>query len=78
MLDALLIVLVAAAALACPVMMLLGRRGIGPGCAMLGCKPRHGEDTLEALRARQRELARQIDRLEARRREEEPVAANRA
>ena len=56
----------------------LGRRGIGPGCAMLRFRPRRNEYTLQALRARQRELARQIDRLEARRREGQSIDANRA
>lgn len=46
-------------ALACPLMMWLGRRGIGPGCALMGCRPQ-GEDTLESLRARELELAEQI------------------
>ena len=66
MLSGLLIALVALSALACPVMMLLGRRGIGPGCAMMGCKPRQ-PDNPDSIRARQRELANQIEQLEARR-----------
>jgi hypothetical protein len=65
MLSGLLIALAVLSALACPVMMLLGRRGIGPGCALMGCKPRQ-RDTADSIRARQRELANQIERLEAR------------
>ncbi len=73
MFNGLLIALVVVAALACPVMMLLGRRGIGPGCALMGCRPRgrdeslarSGDESLEDLRARQRELARRVAELEA-------------
>lgn len=65
MLNGLLIALVAVAALACPVIMLLGRRGIGPGCALMGCRPRGRDEPLEDLRARQRELARRVAELEA-------------
>jgi hypothetical protein len=61
MLSGLLIALVVIAALSCPVMMLLGRRGIGPGCALMGCQPRRDQDSLESLRARQRDLAARID-----------------
>ena len=75
MLNGLLITLVVAAALACPVMMLLGRRGIGPGCALMGCRPRRREESLEELRARQRELAHRVGELEAD--ERTPVAAPR-
>lgn len=64
MFEALLIGAVAVAALACPVMMLLGRRGIGPGCAMMGCEPKKA-DELGELRKRQRELASRIAELEA-------------
>lgn len=55
---------IVAAALVCPAVMWLGRRGIGPGCAL--CPPRrsHG-DSLEELRARQRTLAARIEDLEA-------------
>lgn len=74
----LLIALVLIAALACPVMMWLGRRGIGPGCAMMGCKPKSDEETLESLQARQHELAARIAKIEAGERVEEPVAAGRA
>ena len=64
--DALVIGVVVAIALACPVMMWLGRRGVGPGCAMPGCTPRRrDEETLEDLRRRQRQLEEQIARLEA-------------
>ncbi len=63
--DGLLIALIAVAALACPVMMLLGRRGIGPGCRMPGCSPRHEPpESLEQLRERERELASRIEELE--------------
>lgn len=56
---------IVAAALACPLMMWLGRRGIGPGCAI--CPPRRRDgDSLDDLRARQRTLAARIDELEAR------------
>ena len=75
MLNGLLIALVVAAALACPVMMLLGRRGIGPGCALMGCRPRRREESLDELRARQRELARRVGELEAD--ERTPLAARR-
>ena len=74
MLDGLLIALVAVAALACPVMMWLGRRGIGPGCAMMGCRPKREQETVEQLRARQRELAARIAKLEAGERTQEPAA----
>jgi len=56
---------IVAAALACPVMMWLGRRGIGRGCAI--CPPRRSDkESLDDLRARQRALAAQIDEFEAR------------
>ena len=61
MLSGLLIALVVIAALSCPVMMLLGRRGIGPGCALMGCEPRRDQYSVESLRARQRDLAARID-----------------
>ena len=66
---------IVAAALACPAMMWLGRRGIGPGCAI--CPPRSSdEESLDDLRAQQRTLAAQIDELEARR-THEPVGQSR-
>jgi hypothetical protein len=74
-LNGLLIALVVVAALACPVMMLLGRRGIGPGCALMGCRPRGRNESLEDVRARQRELARRVAELEAD--ERAPAAARR-
>jgi len=56
---------IVAAALACPAMMWLGRRGIGPGCSI--CPPRRSdEQSLDDLRARQRALAAKIDELETR------------
>jgi hypothetical protein len=53
-------------ALACPVMMWLGRRGIGPGCAMMdACAPEDQEgETLEELRRREREVSARVARLE--------------
>ena len=63
MVQALFAVAIVAAALACPAMMWLGRRGIGPGCAI--CPPRKQEDSLEDLQARQRDLAAKIEQLES-------------
>lgn len=64
MAQTLLIIGVVAAALVCPAIMWLGRRGIGPGCAI--CPPlRNDEESLEELKARQRSLAVAIDGLEA-------------
>src|SRR5712691_11855178 len=60
MLFALLIVLAILGALTCPVMMFLGRRGIGPGCALIGCRPRQ-RDNADSIRARQRQLADKIE-----------------
>jgi len=74
-LNGLVIALVVVAALACPVMMLLGRRGIGPGCALMGCRPRRHDESLEDLRTRQRALARRVAELEAD--EREPASAPR-
>ena len=60
----LLVGAIVAAALVCPAMMWLGRRGIGPGCAV--CPPRRDDDeSLETLKARQRSLEAEIDKLEA-------------
>ena len=64
MLNGLLIALVVAAGLACPIMLLLGRRGIGPGCALMRCPPRSRDESLEDLRARQSELERRVAELE--------------
>jgi hypothetical protein len=64
-LNGILIALVVVAALGCPVMMWLGRRGIGPGCALMGCKPKRDVATIESLRARQRELTQRIAKIEA-------------
>jgi len=56
-------IVIVGAALVCPALMWLGRRGIGPGCAV--CSPRRDEgETLEELKTRQRALTRQIDELE--------------
>ena len=63
MIQVLFAVAIVVAALACPAMMWLGRRGIGPGCAM--CPPRGQEDSLEDLQARQRDLAAKIENLES-------------
>ena len=60
--QALFAIAIVAAALACPAMMWLGRRGIGPGCAI--CPPRK-EDSLEDLQVRQRNLAAKIEQLES-------------
>ena len=66
MVTGLLIGLVIAGALACPLMMLLGRRGIGPGCFLGPCA--EGEDgSAQGLRKRQQELAARIGELEAER-----------
>lgn len=66
MFEALLIVGIVVAALACPVMMMLGRRGIGPGCAMMGCSPKKKKgETVDDLRRRERELSARITELEA-------------
>jgi hypothetical protein len=72
MLAGLLIAAVVLAALACPLMMWLGRRGIGPGCALSGCTPQRDEETLESLRARHEELSRRLEALEA----DRPAAAS--
>jgi len=64
MTEVLFVIAIVAAALACPAMMWLGRRGIGPGCAM--CPPQNKEDSLEDLQARQRALAAKIEQLESR------------
>ena len=59
MLPGFLIALVALSALACPLMMLLGRRAIGSGCELMRCR-----NSADSIRARQRELSEQIvDRL---------------
>ena len=75
MVEWILPLVIVAAALACPAMMWLGRRGIGPGCAI--CPPStSGGESLDDLRARQRTLAKQIDELEGRR-THEPVGQSR-
>ena len=63
MTQVLFAVAIVAAALACPAMMWLGRRGIGPGCAMW--PPREQADSLEDLQARQRDLAAKIESFES-------------
>ncbi len=65
---------IVAAVLVCPAMMWLGRRGIGPGCAI--CPPRRSEESLDDLEARQRALTTQIEELEARQ-TAEPVGQSR-
>lgn len=64
MLEALLIGAVIVGVLACPTMMWLGRRGIGPSCAMRGCKANELDESLASLKARQRRLDAQIEALE--------------
>ena len=62
------------AALLCPTVMWLGRRGIGPGCAI--CPPRRNDGhSLDELKARQQSLKAEIEKLEATQRT--PVAASR-
>ena len=52
------------AALLCPALMWLGRRGIGPGCAV--CPPRRGNgQSLDELKARQQSLKAEIEKLQA-------------
>ncbi len=77
MVGGLLIALVIVAALACPILMLLGRRGIGPGCAMMGCAPRREQETVESLRAQHDELSTRIAKIEGSKRAEERVRAGR-
>lgn len=77
MLAGLLIAAVVLGALACPLMMWLGRRGIGPGCALMGCSPQRSVETLESLRARERELAERIAQLEQPARADAPASAKR-
>ena len=72
MFEAFLVTAVVVGVLACPVMMLLGRRGIGPGCAMMNREPKQA-DELEELRRREREVALRIAELEA---AEQPAAAS--
>lgn len=67
MFEAFLVAAVLVGVLACPTMMWLGRRGIGPGCAMMGCEPKKA-DELEGLRKREQEIATRIAELEARER----------
>jgi len=64
MLTGLLIAALVVAGLACPLMMWLGRRGIGPGCALMPCAPGRDEETLQSLRARHEELSRRLEALE--------------
>ena len=64
MLDGLLIAVIVIGAACCPVMMWLGRRGIGPGCGLAHCRRKREQDTVEDLRARQRELSKQIAEIE--------------
>lgn len=62
--EGVLIGLIVLAVLACPAMMWLARRGMGPGFAMTR-EPKQRRESLDALRKRQRELELQIDELEA-------------
>ena len=59
-----LIGLALAGALACPLMMLLGRRGIGPGCILGRCAA-DVDGSERSLRRRQQDLAARIAELEA-------------
>lgn len=73
MLEGVLIAVLVLAVLACPLMAWLGRRGIGPGCAVTRA---HGEGDVEErdveeLRRRQRELGARIAQLEQGRTERE-------
>ena len=63
MIEAFLITAVVVGVLACPVMMYLGRRGIGPGCAMTNCAPK-AADELGDLRRREREIELRIAEIE--------------
>lgn len=67
MVDALLVFALVAGALACPLMMLLGRRGVGPGCALMSCSGRE-PDRLDVLRQREAAIASRIRELEGRER----------
>lgn len=62
--EGVLIGAVFVAALACPTMMWLGRRGIGPGCGMAKCPPEPKDESLESLKRRQNELDLQIAALD--------------
>ena len=63
MATGLLIGVALAGALACPLMLLLGRLGIGPGCVLGRCGAAP-DDSEQGLRARQQELAARIAELE--------------
>ena len=63
MATGLLIGVALAGALACPLMLLLGRRGIGPGCFLGRCGAAP-DDSEQSLRTRQQELAARIAELE--------------
>ena len=63
MATGLLIGLAIAGALICPLMMLLGRRGIRPNCILGRCADDDG--SAESLRRRQQELETRITELEA-------------
>lgn len=65
MLTGLLVAVVLLAAVACPLMMWLGRRGIGPGCSIMGCTPQRDEESLDNLRMQHDELTRRLEALEA-------------
>jgi hypothetical protein len=63
MATGLLIGFAVAGALICPLMMLLGRRGIRPNCILGRCADDDG--SAESLRRRQQELATRIIKLES-------------
>jgi len=69
MATGLLIGLAVAGALACPLMMLLGRHGIGPGCFLGHCVAVE-EGSAQGVHRRQQELAARIAELEAERKRE--------
>lgn len=69
--EGVLIGAVLVAALVCPTMMWLGRRGIGPGCGMATCRPEPKDESLESLKQRHSELDLQIAALDS---ESTPVA----
>ncbi len=69
MATGLLIGVAVAGALACPLMMLLGRHGIGPGCFLGRCVADE-EGSAQGLHRRQQELAARIAELEAERKRE--------
>lgn len=64
MLTGFLVAAILVGTLTCPLMMWLGRRGVGPGCAIMGRTPRRTEEQLENLRVRHQELSRRLAALQ--------------